>query len=107
MIVMGAAMDGEALKQGALAHSKAIGSIDSKGVTTLEDYTAINAAIGHMVASAGTAKTMDVYNAMARLGLGTVNKDIGPYMLSKVNADDAKAAYAAFLEFKNVVKSQR
>ena len=47
MIVMGAAMDSAALKAGAEAHHKAIGSIDAKGVTTLADYEAVNAAIGH------------------------------------------------------------
>jgi hypothetical protein len=102
MIVMGAAMDGAALKAGADAHHKAIGSIDAKGVTSLADYTAVNAAIGHMVASAGQAKTMDVYNAFAGFNLG---KDVGPYMMSKVNAGDASAAYSAFLEFKEAVKA--
>ena len=102
MIVMGAAMDGAALKAGAMAHHKALGSIDAKGVTTLADYTAINAAIGHMVASAGESKTMDVYNAFDSFSLG---KDVGPYMMSKVSADDAKKAYEAFLEFKNAVKA--
>merc|ERR1739843_74465 len=46
--------------------------------------------------------SMDVYNAIASFNLGT---DIGPYMMSKVNAADAKAAYSAFLEFKDVVKA--
>ena len=55
-----------------------------------------------MVASAGEAKTMDVYNDVASFNLGT---DIGPYMMSKVNAADAKVAYSAFLEFKDVVKA--
>merc|ERR1711988_1724037 len=85
MLKMGAAMDPSALKAGVLAHS-----------------TAINAAIGHMVASAGNSKTMDVYNAIAKFNLG---KDVGPYMMSKVNQGDAEAAYKAFLEFKDVVKS--
>merc|ERR1711967_77458 len=99
-IVMGAAMDGAALKAGADAHHKAIMSSDAKGLTSLEDYTAVNAAIGHMVASAGQAKTMDVYNAFAGFKLGG---DVGPYMVSKVDAADAKAAYSAFLKFKDVV----
>ena len=102
MIVMGAAMDSAALKAGGMAHHKAIGSIDGKGVTSLADYTAVNAAIGHMVASAGEAKTMDVYNAIDSFTLGS---DVGPYMMSKVNAADAKAAYSAFLEFKDAVKA--
>jgi hypothetical protein len=100
--VMGAAMDGAALKAGGIAHHKAIGSIDAKGVTSLADYTAVNAAIGHMVASAGESKTMDVYNALAGFNLGG---DVGPYMMSKVNAADASKAYSAFLEFKEVVKA--
>eukprot|EP00972_Heterocapsa_arctica_P033407 4917829-Heterocapsa_arctica.AAC.1 len=70
MIVMGAAMDPAALKAGGLAHHKGILSIDKAGVTTLGDYEAINAAIGHMVASAGQAKTMDVYNAVKEFNLG-------------------------------------
>ena len=102
MIVMGAGMDSAALKAGAEAHHKAIGSIDGSGVTSLADYTAVNAAIGHMVASAGESKTMDVYNAFAGFNLG---KDVGPYMMSKVNAADASAAYTAFLEFKDAVKA--
>merc|ERR1712173_243692 len=51
MLKMGAAMDPAALKAGVLAHSTAISHVDSKLVTPLADYTAINAAIGHMVAS--------------------------------------------------------
>merc|ERR1711915_214575 len=102
MLKMGAAMDPAALKAGVLAHSTAISHVDSKLVTPLADYTAINAAIGHMVASAGNSKTMDVYNAIAKFNLG---KDVGPYMMSKVSQSDAEAAYKAFLEFKDVVKS--
>ena len=102
MLKMGAAMDPSALKAGVLAHSTAISHVDSKLVTPLADYTAINAAIGHMVASAGNSKTMDVYNAIAKFNLG---KDVGPYMMSKVNQGDAEAAYKALLEFKDVVKS--
>ena len=102
MIVMGNAMDSAALKAGGDAHHKGIMSMDSGLVTSLADYTAMNAAIGHMVASAGEAKTMDVYNSIASFNLGN---DIGPYMMSKVQAEDAKAAYSAFLEFKDAVKA--
>merc|ERR1712228_146681 len=104
MIVMGAAMDSAALKAGANAHHKAIGSIDGSGVTSLADYTAVNAAIGHMIASVPESKTMDVYNAFAGFNLG---KDVGPYMMSKVTGPDAEAAYKAFLEFKDVVKASQ
>ena len=41
MLKMGAAMDPAALKTGVLAHSQAIANMDSKGVATLADYTAI------------------------------------------------------------------
>ncbi len=104
MLIMGAAMDPAALKAGVQAHSKAIKDVDAKGVTTLADYTATNAAIGHMVASVPASKTMDVYNAFAKFNLGS---DIGPYMMSKVNQGDAEAAYKAFLEFKDVVKASQ
>merc|ERR1712078_981361 len=66
-LVMGAAMDPAALKAGVLAHHKAIGSVDAKGVTSLADYEAINAALGHMIASVPTSKTMDVYNAFSAI----------------------------------------
>ena len=104
MLVMGAAMDGAALKKGVLAHAKAIDGMDSDLVATLDDYTAINSAIGHMIASVPASKTMDVYDAFAKFSLGS---DVGPYMMSKVNEADAKAAYEAFLAFKDVVKASQ
>jgi len=102
MLKMGAAMDGTALQTGTLAHTDAIAHMDSKLVCTLSDYTAINAAIGHMVASAGRTKTMDVYNAIADFNLGS---NVGPYMMSKVSQSDAVAAYSAFLKFKDTVQA--
>merc|ERR1711988_1539887 len=102
-IVMGAAMDPAALKAGVLAHHKAIGSIDAKGVTSAADYEAINAALGHMIASVPTSKTMDVYNAFS----GIVGKDVPTYLMGTVKAEDAQKAYSALLEFKDVVKAAR
>merc|ERR1712203_562100 len=81
---------------------QASSNMDGKLVTSLADYTAINSAIGHMIASAPASKTMDVYNAFAKFNLGG---DVGPYMMSKVSQGDAESAYKAFLEFKDVVKS--
>ena len=104
MLVMGAKMDSEALKKGVLAHAKAIDGMDSNLVATLDDYTAINSAIGHMIASVPASTTMDVYNAFAKFSLGS---DVGPYMMSKVNAADAKAAYEALMTFKDVVKASQ
>merc|ERR1719408_684418 len=102
MLKLGAAMDPAAVKTGVQAHSKAIGSMDGKMVTSLADFSAVNSAIGHMIASAPASKTMDVYNAFAKFNLGS---DVGPYMMSKVTQGDAEAAYKALLEFKDVVKS--
>merc|ERR1711990_1405812 len=104
MLKLGAAMDPAALKTGVQAHSKAIGSMDGKQVTSLADHTAVNGVLGHMIASAPASKTMDVYNAFAKFNLGS---DVGPYMMSKVNQGDAEAAYKAFLEFKDVVKASQ
>merc|ERR1712193_48911 len=102
-LVMGAAMDPAALKAGVLAHHKAIGSIDAKGVTSAADFEAINAALGHMIASVPTSKTMDVYNAFS----GIVGKDVPAYLMGTVQAADASKAYSALMEFKDVVKAAR
>jgi len=100
-IVMGSAADGNALKAAAEAHHKAIGSIDGQGVTSLEDYEAVNAALGRVIASVPTSKVMDVYNSFAKIVPGPVpNK-----MFSMVNPLDANAAAKAFYEFKDVVKA--
>merc|ERR1719324_600071 len=102
-LVMGAAMDGGALKEAAQAHVKAIGSMDAKGVTTQADFEAINAGIGKAIASVPTSTVMDVYNAFG----GIVSPDVPKYLMSSVKADDAKAAYSALMEFKDVVKAAR
>merc|ERR1719293_369826 len=77
-LVMGAAMDGGALKEAAQAHVKAIASVP-------------------------TSTVMDVYNAFS----GIVSPDVPKYLMSAVKADDAKAAYGALMEFKDVVKAAR
>merc|ERR1712232_970567 len=100
-IVMGAAMDGNALKAGAEAHHKAIGSIDGSGVTSASDYEAVNNAVGRMVASVPTSKVMDVYNAWA----GIVSPSVPNKLFASVNPLDANAAAKAFYEFKDVVKA--
>jgi len=102
-LVMGAAMDGAALKEAAQAHVKAIGSMDAKGVTTQADFEAINAGLGKAIASVPTSTVMDVYNAFS----GIVSPDVPKYLMSSVKADDAKAAYTALMEFKDVVKAAR
>merc|ERR1712124_119007 len=102
-LVMGAAMDGGALKEAAQAHVKAIGSMDAKGLTTEADFAAINAGLGKAIASVPASKVMDVYNAFAKVVPGTVPN----YLYSTVNPNDAQAAYRGLLEFKDVVKAAR
>eukprot|EP00929_Paragymnodinium_shiwhaense_P054020 TRINITY_DN2707_c0_g2_i5.p1 TRINITY_DN2707_c0_g2~~TRINITY_DN2707_c0_g2_i5.p1 ORF type:complete len:320 (-),score=106.63 TRINITY_DN2707_c0_g2_i5:182-1033(-) len=100
-IVMGAAMDSKLLKDAAMAHHKAIGTIDSNGVMSKATFTDINAAIGRLIASVPTEKTMDVYNSFKAL----VGDDVPAYLMSTVKDYDAKEAYAGLLEFKDVVKA--
>lgn len=103
MIVMGAKVDGNALKAAAEAHHKAIESIDANGVTSLADYTAVNAALGRVIASVPKNTVMDVYNAFA----GLVDSSIPNNMFQSVNALDALAASKAFYTFKDVVASSQ
>merc|ERR1719433_1646344 len=52
MIEMGATMDPELLKKGAMAHHKAIGAVTEANPTLSKaDFEAINAAIGRLIAS--------------------------------------------------------
>jgi len=102
-LVMGAAMDGGALKEAAAAHVKAIGSVDAKGVTTQADFAAISAGLGKAIASVPTSKVMDVYNAFGKV----VSPDVPNYLMRTVNAGDARAAYNGLMEFKDVVKASR
>merc|ERR1712157_353524 len=104
MIVMGAAMDGAALKEAAQAHVKAIDGVDAKGVLSQSDFEAINAGLGKAIASVPTSKAIDVYNSMAGL-IGS--SPVPNYLYSTVNPQDAQAAYNALLEFKDVVKAAR
>merc|ERR1711862_728362 len=51
--------------------------------------------------SAPESQVMDVYNAFSAL----TSPDVPAFLMSTVNEADAKAAYAAFLKFKDVVKA--
>merc|ERR1712187_720002 len=104
MIVMGSAMDGAALKEAAQAHAKAIQGMDSKGVLSEADFTAINAGLGKAIASVSTSTVMDVYNSMAKVVGDTA---VPNKLYSTVNPQDAQAAYNALLEFKDVVKASQ
>jgi len=102
MIELGATMDSELLKKGAMAHHKAIGAVsEANPVLSKADFEAINAALGRLIASVPESQTMDVYNAVANL----VPAEVPKYLMSTVNEADAKKAYEAFLTFKDVVKA--
>jgi len=100
-IVVGEAMDGKLLQAGAIAHHKAVESIDDKGLLTKPAFTEVNAAIGRMIASVPEDKIMSLYNTFD----GLVGKDVPEYLMSTVKAENARTAYAGFLNFKDVVKS--
>jgi len=101
-IVMGASMDTELLKKGVLAHHKAIaGTSESNPVLSQADFEAVLASLGRMIASVPEDQTMDVYNAFSAL----TSPDVPPFLMSTVKEADAKSAYAALLDFVNVVKA--
>merc|ERR1712013_319413 len=104
MIVMGAQADPKLLSAAAAAHHKAIGSISgANGVTSKADWEAVNAALGRVIASVPEATVMDVYNAVSDI----TDPGVPAYLKSLVKAEDADKAYAALLEFKDVVKKNQ
>jgi len=94
-------MDAELVKAGCEAHHAAIVSRSSDGLCSEASMTEIYAAIGRMIASVPESKTMDVYEAVKAL----VDPKVPGYLMSKVSEKDAKAAYAALVEFSEVVKA--
>merc|ERR1712083_1254376 len=102
-LVMGAAMDSGALKEAALAHVKAIGGMDAKGVLTEGDFTAITAGLGKAIAAVPTSKVMDVYNAFGKITGGGVPNTL----YSTVDPKNAQAAYDGLMAFGSVVKASR
>merc|ERR1712113_453887 len=101
MIDMGAAMDTKLLKAGADAHHAAIGGLSANGVCSEAQLTAINAAIGRMIASVPESTTMGVYDAVSSI----VDPKVPAYLMSTVKEADARAAYAALIDFTSVVKA--
>merc|ERR1712087_146030 len=101
IIDMGASMDGELVKAGCMAHHAAIKGLPADGVYSKAQMTDIYAAIGRMIASVPESKTMGVYDAVKAL----VDPMVPQYLMSKVSAADAKAAYEALVEFTEVVKA--
>merc|ERR1719321_1178918 len=100
-IEMGAAMDSKLLSDAALAHHKAIGTIDSNGVLSKAALTDVNAALGRLIASVPESQTLDVYNTFKSLtGDAAAN-----YLMSTVKEADAKIAQEGLMAFKDVVKA--
>merc|ERR1719506_849667 len=102
MIVMGAAVRQGGAGEAAMAHAKAIEGMDAKGVLSQADFEAINTGLGKAIASVPTSTVMDVYNEMAKL---VGSSPIPNFLFSKVNPQDAVAAYNGLMEFKDVVKA--
>merc|ERR1712203_344033 len=104
MIVMGSQADPKLLKAAADAHHKAIGSVSgANGMTSKADWEAVNAALGRVFASVPESMVMDVYNSVSAI----TDPGAPAYLKSLVNGADAERAYAAFLEFKDVVKKNQ
>merc|ERR1711869_186980 len=101
-LVMGSKMDSGALQEAALAHVKAIGGMDAKGVATKADYQAILAGLGKAIASVPEGSTIKVYNAFGNL----VDSRVPMYLMAGVKAEDAVQAYKGLMEFKDVVKAR-
>jgi len=99
-LIMGAAMDPKLLKQAGKAHHQAIASIDLKGITSADDYAAVNSAIGKLIASVPKAQVVDVFNSFKALAGPVVPNNL---FATVNNPGDAVAAYNAFWSFKDVV----
>merc|ERR1712193_177108 len=78
-----------------------IQGLSANGVLSEAKLTAINAAIGRMIASVPESTTMDVYNSVGAL----VDPKVPEYLMSTVKEQDAKAAYQALVDFAGVVKA--
>jgi len=100
-IVMGGQMDAKLLSEGAKAHHKAIGTIDANGVLSKNSLTEVDAAIGRLIASVPESTTLDVYQTFK----GLTGDTAANYLMSTVKAEDAKAAQAGLMAFKDVVKA--
>jgi len=102
-LIMGAAMDGGALKEAALAHVAGINGMDAKGVASKADYTAMLAGLGKAIAAVPESKVMAVYGTFGKV----LSPQVPKYLMSTVNAQDASDAYQGFLTFKDAVKAAR
>merc|ERR1712032_1233429 len=83
------------------AHASAISGLPASGVCSEAQLTAINAALGRMIASVPESTTMGVYNAVG----GLMDPKVPAYLMSTVKESDARAAYSALVDFAQVVKA--
>merc|ERR1712110_523391 len=86
---------------GAEAHASAISSLPASGVCSEAQLTAINAALGRMIASVPESTTMGVYDAVGKL----MDPTVPAYLMATVKEPDARAAYNALIDFTQVVKA--
>merc|ERR1712137_398036 len=100
-IVMGSKMDSKLLKDGAMAHHKAVVTIDANGVLSKSALTDVDAAIGRLIASVPESTTLDVYETFK----GLTGETAANYLMSTVGEDNAKAAQKGLMAFKDVVKA--
>jgi len=107
-LLMGAAMDGKLLQDAVMAHHKAVGSADGKGVTSQADYEQILAKLGKAIASVPESTVLDTFNAYKAL-INTPGEfpTALQYLQSKVDPAAAYATGGAFLEFADAVKKAR
>merc|ERR1711933_206268 len=77
------------------------GGLSPTGLCAEAKLTGILAALGRMIASVPESKVMDVYNSVGSL----VDSKVPDYLMSTVKEADAKAAYAALVDFAGVVKA--
>jgi len=106
-VPMSSAMDENLLKATSEAHHEAIDSIDGQEVTSAADYEAVYAAIGRIVASMSTFKTVNDYNAWADLLSGKVPNNLfstmNPIDVNTAGNDSGESAPLATLRGKAAV----
>merc|ERR1719282_944667 len=73
----------------------------TSGLASKADFEGTIATLGRAIASVPESKVMDVYNSFS----GLVSGDVPDYLMSTVKEADAKAAYSALMDFKDVVKA--
>jgi len=110
-LVMGAAMDGKALKDAVMAHHDAVSAAGGKaGVTTLAAYTNVLSTLGKAISTVPEDKVLDVFNAYKEL-INTPGEFPAAfsYLMStgNINPADAYAAAGGFLDLADAVKKAR